>query len=280
MALFAKPTRRKPSASVGSGVANASSLSPRDRRLVLAALSVVSLMAWLLLLRMAGQMDMGGSVAMAGMAVGIEPWTLQHAWMMAVMWIVMMVAMMVPSAAPMVLLYAAVARKAAREGSILPPATVFMGGYVAAWSGFSLLATALQWLLDQAALLSPMMRLRSPAIGAMLLILTGCYQFSPWKENCLQHCRSPAQFLSSHWRPGLGGAFRMGVNHGLYCLGCCWVLMALLFFGGVMNLWWIIGISLFVLAEKLMPWGARGGRLVGMATVLCGVVVFLVRLHG
>ena len=246
---------------------------------MLAALSVVSLMAWLQLLQMARQMDMGESVAMAEMPVGIEPWTLQRAWMMAVMWIVMMVAMMVPSAAPMVLLYATVARKAAREGFNLPPATVFMAGYVAAWSGFSLLATALQWLLDQAALLSPMLRLRSPAIGAMLLILTGCYQLSPWKQTCLQHCRSPAQFLSSHWRPGLGGALRMGVDHGLYCLGCCWVLMALLFVGGVMNLWWIIGISLFVLAEKLMPWGALGGRLAGVATILYGVVLFFDKLH-
>jgi predicted metal-binding membrane protein len=246
---------------------------------VLAALSVITLMAWLQLLRMAGQMDMGESVAMAGMTVGIESWTLQYAWMMAVMWIVMMFAMMVPSAAPMVLLYAAVARKAAREGSTLAPSAVFMSGYLAAWSGFSLLATALQWLLDQAALLSPMLRLRSPAIGAMLLILTGFYQLSPWKETCLQHCRSPAQFLSSHWRQGPGGAFRMGVDHGLYCLGCCWVLMTLLFVGGVMNLWWIIGISLFVLAEKLMPWGERGGRLAGIATILCGAALFLGKLH-
>jgi len=183
------------------------------------------------------------------------------------MWAVMMVGMMVPTAAPMTLVYAAVARKAARQGTKVAPTAAFVAGYVAMWTLFSLGATLAQWGLDSAALLSPMMVSNSPKLGAALLFAAGVYQLTPWKDSCLEHCRAPAHFISANWRPGVAGAFRMGVVHGAYCLGCCWILMGLLFLGGVMNLLWIAAITLFVLLEKILPAGALAGRIAGLAMI-------------
>ena len=169
---------------------------------------------------------------------------------------------------------ATVARKAAKHGTPLAPAAIFVSGYVAMWTLFSAAATIAQWGLDEAALLSPMMVTTSPALGAGLLIAAGLYQLTPVKKACLRHCRAPAYFISEHWRPGASGAFRMGLEHGAFCLGCCWVLMGLLFFGGVMSLLWIAGITLFVLLEKIIPHGVLGGRLAGVAMIAAGVTVF------
>jgi predicted metal-binding membrane protein len=146
-----------------------------------------------------------------------------------------------------------------------------MSGYLVVWTGFSALATTLQWALEQATLLSAMMVSTSPLLGGALLITAGAYQMTPLKQACLIHCRSPVQFLSSHWRKGTGGAFRMGLAHGLYCLGCCWVLMVLLFVGGVMNLLWIAALAGFVLAEKIIPRGVLFGRIMGGAMILGGL---------
>ena len=192
---------------------------------------------------------------------------------MFVMWAVMMVGMMLPSAIPMTLIYGAVARKAAGQGTTLAPAAVFISGYIAIWTVFSAGAAFAQWALDQAALLSPMLVSNSPWLGAALLIAAGVYQMTPAKEACLRHCRSPAHFISEHWRPGWAGAFRMGLDHGAFCLGCCWALMGLLFFGGVMNLLWIAGITLFVLLEKVLPFGGRSGRFAGIAMIAGGLAV-------
>ena len=167
-----------------------------------------------------------------------------------------MTGMMLPSATPATLVYTAVARKAAREGTPVAPVAAFVTGYLFMWTLFSLGATLAQWGLERAALLSPMLVSTSPVLGASLLIAAGVYQLTPWKEACLEHCQSPVQFISQHWRSGGWGAFRMGLEHGAFCLGCCWVLMGLLFFGGVMNLVWIAGITLFVLLEKVLPFGA------------------------
>jgi predicted metal-binding membrane protein len=182
----------------------------------------------------------------------------------------MMVGMMVPSAAPMVMMYAAVSRKAESQGSPVAPTACFVAGYVAAWTAFSLVATLAQWGLDRAALLSPMMVTSSPWLGALLLGFAGIYQLTPAKDTCLRHCRAPAYFISEHWRPGPTGAFRMGVVHGAFCLGCCWALMGLLFFGGVMNLLWIAAITAFVLAEKLLPAGRGTARWSGFAMIVAG----------
>jgi predicted metal-binding membrane protein len=187
----------------------------------------------------------------------------------------MMVAMMVPTAVPMTLLYAAVARKAAAQHSPVAPAFVFVAGYAAMWAVFGLAATTTQWGLDRAALLSPMMVSRSAWLGAVLLIAAGVYQLTPLKNACLRNCRAPAHFLSRYWRAGRPGAFRMGVRLGAYCLGCCWILMGLLFVGGVMNLTWIAAITVFVLLEKTVPFGVNGGRAAGAAMILTGALSFV-----
>jgi predicted metal-binding membrane protein len=208
---------------------------------------------------------------MAGMeGMQLRAWSRADFVMMLVMWVVMMVGMMVPSATPMAMVYASVAKKAERDGAPIAPTFVFVLGYVAVWSLFSVGATLAQWGLDEAALLSPMMVAKSPALGGALLLAAGVYQLTPAKEACLRHCREPARFFAEHWRPGAGGAFRLGLEHGAFCLGCCWVLMGLLFFGGVMSLLWIAGITLFVLVEKVLPSGVWASRFAGGALILWG----------
>jgi predicted metal-binding membrane protein len=212
-----------------------------------------------------GKMNMASAMTTQG-------WTTKYFIAMLLMWVIMMIGMMVPTAAPMALIYAAIARKAASQGTVLAPTATFVSGYIVMWTLFSLFATLAQWGLDEAALLSPMMVSSSPVFGAAILIGAGIYQMTPMKDACLQHCRSPAHFISKSWRPGAMGAFRMGIKHGAYCLGCCWILMALLFFGGVMSLAWIAGITLFVLLEKVIPFGKIGGKIAGGGLVAWGLV--------
>jgi predicted metal-binding membrane protein len=245
-------------------------LARRDRIVVAAGLAGIAALSWLYLFHRGAAMgDMAG---MQGMAMpALEPWSAADALMMFVMWAVMMAAMMIPSAAPMILLHAAILRKR-NDGQPSGGATcAFAAGYLAVWIGFSALATGTQWGLEQAALLSPMMASTSPYLGAALLIAAGLYQMTNLKEVCLKHCRSPIHFISDHWRKGTGGAFRMGLDHGVYCVGCCWVLMALLFVGGVMNLLWIAALSAFVLVEKLAPRGLLAGRIGGGLMILVGL---------
>jgi predicted metal-binding membrane protein len=187
------------------------------------------------------------------------------------MWAVMMAAMMLPSAAPMILLFGTIARR--RQTTVDSPADagVFGVGYVVVWAAFSLVAVALQFGLEQAALLSPMMSTTSRALAGAVLIGAGVYQWTPLKQDCLRRCRSPLDFLMTEWREGRRGAFVMGLRHGGYCLGCCWVLMLLLFVGCIMNIAWVAGIAVFVLVEKLAPAGHWIGRGAGVALILWGV---------
>jgi predicted metal-binding membrane protein len=178
---------------------------------------------------------------------------------------------MLPSAAPAFLLYASVIRRSP-EGARTPAHVyAFAGGYLLVWTVFSLAATVLQRLLASWLLLSPMMDARDSRFGGALLVVAGIFQFTPFKRACLESCRSPAAFITRHWRPGVSGGFYLGVAHGLFCLGCCWALMLLLFVGGVMNLWWIGALTVFVLIEKLAPFGAWGGRLSGLPIIAIGV---------
>jgi predicted metal-binding membrane protein len=238
---------------------------------VLAALGGTTAVAWAYLVAMA--VDMRAMDMTSSMAMEIRPWTAVDFLLMFVMWAVMMVGMMVPTAAPTTLVYAAVARKAASQGTPVAPTAAFVCGYVAMWTLFSVAATVAQWALDQAALLSPAMVAISPWLGASLLFAAGLYQLTPAKQACLRHCRAPAHFIAEHWRPGAAGAFRMGAHHGAYCLGCCWALMGLLFFGGVMNLLWSAAITLFVLAEKVLPVRNGASRGTGGAMMLAGALV-------
>ena len=224
-----------------------------------------------------------GDVSMMGEVVSPATWSPRYALLMFSMWWLMMVAMMLSGAAPTVLLHAAVTRKglagthegiaAVSSHRVLSATTAFLAGYLVTWGGFSLVAVVAQWALERAELLSPLMISTSGLLSSGLLIGAGLWQLTPLKTVCLRQCRSPISFLASQWRPGVGGGFRMGARHGVLCLGCCWFLMALLFFAGVMNLTWIVGIALLVLAEKTLPAGAAFARATGLLLVASGVWV-------
>jgi predicted metal-binding membrane protein len=251
----------------------------RDRHVVVAALIAVIAMAWLWIL-------LGAGTGMSAMDTILEPnpdrmasmmapalWTLGYAGIMFTMWWVMMAAMMLPSAAPILLLFARVNRKEKSAGRPFIPTGIFAAGYLVAWGAFGALATGLQWALERLGLLSSMMATTSHWLGGAILLAAGVWQLTPIKGICLRHCRSPMGFLVQSWRPGRRGAFRMGLEHGSFCLGCCWFLMGLLFFGGIMNLFWIIGLAAFVLLEKTVPMGSWIGRLVGVGVGAWGVLL-------
>ncbi|WP_019140163.1 DUF2182 domain-containing protein [Noviherbaspirillum massiliense] len=242
----------------------------RERMLVAGGLLLVIASCWAYLLNGAGTLEeMDGML----MPMSSGPWTPGHAALMFAMWAVMMGAMMLPSAAPMILLYAAIARGRRAKGHRVANAGIFAAGYVAVWTVFSLAAVALQFALERLALLSSMMELTSILLAALLLIAAGIYQWTPLKQACLRRCRSPLEFVLTQWREGRRGAFLMGVRHGAYCLGCCWMLMLLLFVGGIMNLAWIAGLAAFVLVEKLAPAGHWAGRVAGMLLVGWGLAI-------
>lgn len=232
----------------------------RDRLWVLGALAVATLLAWVYLVDMATGMD-------AGAAMEPRVWTPAHAAMVFVMWAIMMVGMMLPSATPVMLLHARVCRRRAGCGA---PTGWFLLGYVAAWTLYSAGATALQWMLSEAALLSPMMVATSSTFGAVVLVAAGVYQLTPWKSACLTRCRSPMDFLVRRWRHGGGGAFRMGLEHGGYCVGCCWILMLILFAVGVMDLLWVAAITVFVLLEKVAPARVPVATVAGAGLIAAG----------
>jgi predicted metal-binding membrane protein len=191
---------------------------------------------------------------------------------LAAMWWIMMIAMMLPSAAPMILLFGAAA---GQHKTRMPHVStlLFAAAYLAVWGAFSLAAAGLQWWIESR--IEPVMAqgLSSRWASAALLLGAGVYQLTPLKDACLRQCQSPLAFLMSRWRPGWRGAFVMGVQHGAYCLGCCWMLMALLFVGGVMNLWWVIGIALYVFLEKVVPAGPWLSRALGAALILGAVAL-------
>lgn len=248
-------------------------LLSHERALVAAALALLTLLAWTYVWHGAG---MGMSAlemtrltlfphladdAMSGMAMPMP-----FGWFSIVaMWWTMMIAMMVPGAAPLVLLYGAVRRKASpAQGSTYASSMFVVAGYLLVWLFFSLVAAAVQWALVRAGLVSAMLMSSSSAIlSGTVLAGAGIYQLSPLKRVCLAHCRGPVQFLAMHWRAGRFGAFAMGFRHGLWCVGCCWLLMLLLFVGGVMNVAWIAALTLLVLLEKIAPAGRVASKACG-----------------
>jgi predicted metal-binding membrane protein len=276
-------------------------LLKRDRVITLAGLTALCALAWLYIVTGAGLgmsawemttlalfphqhardvmpsmpgMDMGATAPM-WMAWGFATWAL-----MIAMWWIMMIAMMTPSATPTILLYARVYRHALVLGQIqgkLAPTGAFAAGYLLVWLGFAAAAATLHWALERAGLVSAMMMgSQSRLLSGAVLITTGLYQLSPLKNICLAHCRTPTSFLSRHWRPRALGALRLGAMHGGYCVGCCWLLMALLFVGGVMNLTWIAALAILVLIEKVLPPGQWVGRGVGIALIVWGVATLVV----
>lgn len=234
----------------------------RDRVIVAAGLAGVVVLAWLYLWHDAAMM--------ASQPAGTMPMNFALAF---AMWFVMMTAMMLPSAAPAVLAYGAMVRKQDERGSALPSVWIFVSGYLVAWAGFSVAAVLLQTALGHWSLLTPMLASADESLSGALLLAAGGYQLSPWKDACLSKCRNPIQFFIIHWRAGSAGALRMGIAHGAYCVGCCGMLMLLLFAVGVMNLLWIAVVAGFVFVEKLVPAGRLTGKLAGMALIVLALGV-------
>jgi predicted metal-binding membrane protein len=251
----------------------------RDRWIVGGCVVLIAVLAWVWLWR--ESVAMGPDMSMPGMempgAAMVSPSDAAAYLSSAfIMWFLMMIAMMLPSAAPMILLYGGLARGARAQGAVLAPTSIFAGMYLAVWGGFSALAAFAQWLLVRSGAISEMgLAFGNQRIGGALLIAAGLYQATPLKRACLDNCRSPMSFLMGLWRPGWAGAARLGLVHGIYCLGCCALLMALLFVFGVMNLAWVAALALFVLAEKAFPLGSRIGAAAGVASVIVGLAMIL-----
>jgi predicted metal-binding membrane protein len=243
-----------------------------DKLTTLLLLIAVPAVSWAWIVVMAR--DMYGPMNGASAWMMTSSWDASHVFLLWAMWAVMMTAMMLPSATPMILVYATGVRRR-QDGDASFQAYALAAGYLVTWALFSVAATALQRVLASFLVVSPMMELTNSKLGGALLCLAGVYQFTPFKRACLSHCQSPLGFLVAHWREGVVGAFRMGWEHGFSCLGCCWALMLLLFVGGVMNLAVIAGLTAFVAFEKFGLFGRQGARISGVLLALLGVWMFV-----
>jgi predicted metal-binding membrane protein len=237
----------------------------RDRAIFIGGAAAVTGLAWVYLIRTASTMGalVGGRRVPAHYSVDFTAAFL--------MWTVMMIAMMLPSALPFVFAFGAEHRNRRAHNLPYVPAGVFVAGYFAIWTAFSAVAALVQGALHRGALLSPMMTATGSVFAGGILVAAGLYQWTPFKDACLRHCRSPLTFLLSDWREGALGAFQMGIDHGLFCLGCCWLLMTLPFAAGVMNLLWMAAITVFILIEKAAPGGQWLGRIAGAALASAGL---------
>jgi predicted metal-binding membrane protein len=251
-----------------------------DLVIVIAMLLCITALAWTytvyqanLMNEMEAAMWRDMNMSMNGME---QPWTPLHALLLFVMWTAMMAAMMVPSTSPMVAAFTSIYRRRRERGASYVPTAIFLAGYLIVWAGFSILATASQWLLQRFGLVTTMLQSASYFLSAALFLAAGLYQFSPLKEMCLTYCRTPDRFILSEWREGALGAAIMGLRHGLFCLGCCVALMALVFAIAVMDLRWVAALAALVTTEKLLP-GAKFWRLgIGVSLMAAGVGFALV----
>jgi predicted metal-binding membrane protein len=249
-------------------------LLKRDKAVVLTGILLIAAVAWAYMAYEASAMYQTGICRCAGMKMSgpdTAAWSTATLAPLFLMWTEMMVAMMLPSAAPMILTFALVNRKRREQQRPYVPTALFTIGYLIMWTAFSAAAAVAQWHLHGKALLSPFMVSTSPALAGALLIAAGLFQWTPLKNACLTHCRTPLSFLMNDWREGPLGAIAMGLKHGAYCTGCCWILMMLLFVAGVMNIIWIAIISVLVLAEKAAPNGLSFGKITGAALILWGL---------
>jgi predicted metal-binding membrane protein len=243
----------------------------RDRAVVISAILIIAAIAWGYTVYLA-ETGMGDGMSMGMAMADMRSWSVADFALMFVMWAVMMVAMMAPSAAPMLLMFASLNRKRREREAPYVPTAVFLAGYLIVWTVFAAAATGGNWGLHQASLLSSMMGASTSGyLGGALLLAAGAFQWSPLKYACLKQCRTPMGFLMTSWREGHQGALRMGLEHGAYCLGCCWSLMLLLFVLGVMNLVWIAALAAFVLAEKVAPKAEWVSRATGVLLIGWGI---------
>lgn len=244
----------------------------RERAALVAGLAGLTALGWTYIAYLSLRMD---NMASAAAMPSMRTWTPVDMAFLVLMWTVMMSAMMVPSATPMILMFDGIQRRRRAHGHAFVPTIAFLLGYLTVWIGFSVLAAMLQWWLRRAALLSPMLTIGSSQLSGGLLILAGLFQFTPLKDACLSTCRSPLAFITSRWREERIGAFLMGLDHGRYCAGCCWLLMVLPFVAGVMNLLWVAALSALVFLEKLAPFGRGLSRAAGIILVLWGCAVLI-----
>jgi len=255
-----------------------------DRIVVLFALTIVMMLAWIYTLAGIGMsMNAFEMTSMPILIISDRPasisyksWDSIHFIFMLTMWWLMMIAMMLPSATPTILLAAALNRRSQADANPYGKTTFFTAGYLIAWLIFSFVAVMCQWLLEISGVMTNMMQNSSKELAAVLLIMAGIWQFTPLKQACLRHCRSPVSFLTRYRRPGNSGAFMMGLHHGTFCLGCCWFLMGLLFVICIMDVYWIIGLTLFVLIEKLYANGPLFGKACGIVIIVAGLALLLV----
>ncbi len=247
-------------------------LSPQDKRIVLSGLVLVTAIGWLYMFYMAWVMNNMHLIDMwMPPQSGTRVWTTWDLFMLFFMWLTMMLAMMTPTATPMVMMFATVNRQKKLKRQPYTSTFIFLAGYLVAWALFSMLASAIQWPLHERGLLNPMMNSNSYLLSGTILILAGIYQWTPMKDACLYQCRTPLGFLMAAWKDGRFGAFRMGLHHGLFCVGCCWALMAVLFAVGVMNMLWVMLITVFVLLEKILPYSPAFTRMItGTGLVVWG----------
>jgi predicted metal-binding membrane protein len=223
---------------------------------------------------LSSSMSQSGMEMAAGMQTALPaltPWSRNEFLLTFLMWVVMMAGMMIPSALPMVMIFHQLRSQRHPGKTAVQYTGVFVAGYLAVWTAYSFFATLAQGWLHNKALLDMNAAATSPLLGGVVLVTAGTYQFTKWKNSCLQYCRSPLGYLMTEWRDGLGGAFRMGVQHGAFCLACCWMLMALLFIVGVMNLLWAVIITVYVLVEKVAPNGKWISRAAGAGMLLWGL---------
>ena len=247
----------------------------KDRVIILTALFVLCLLSWLYIIYLYRQMYPMNMDALFFAMPMTPQWTWTDFVLLFLMWFVMMIAMMTPSVTPLVLIYAMINRQRKQQQNPFVSAGYLVSGYFVVWAAFSLFATLLQWLLQRVSLLNPEMETTSKILGAIILISAGIFQFTPLKNACLRYCRTPIDFITHKWKEGKWGALQMGMENGLYCLGCCWILMILLFVSGIMNILWIAIITLFVLAEKVLPAAKPVSSIAGVALIGYGIIILL-----
>ena len=248
------------------------SLNSKDKKIIVTGLFIVSATGWLYMFYMAWAMENMHLVDMwMPPQVGSRVWTGFDFFMLFLMWFTMMIAMMTPTIVPMVMMFTTVNKSKKQKQQPYAPTSLFLIGYLLAWGLFSIVVSLIQWPLHESGLLNPMMNSRSYLLSGGILILAGLYQFTPLKDVCLNQCRTPLGFIMTAWKEGYVGALKMGFHHGTFCVGCCWALMLILFAVGVMNMLWVILITIFVLLEKVLPFPTKVMRsITGFSLVIWG----------
>lgn len=244
-----------------------------DKNIILIGIFLLAFLSWLYLFTLDYSLT---ELLMSSMDSEMIQWGYKEFFITLSMWFIMMTAMMLPSAMPMIFIFSTVNKKRAQYGNEFVHTGIFLSGYLFVWFLFSILMASLQWLLLNFALLSDELKIINHFFAGVVLIIVGIYQFSPVKESCLRNCQTPFNFIMGNWRYGKRGAFIMGLKHGIYCMGCCWALMLLLFIVGIMNIIWIAFIAIFILIEKAIAKGKWISYLLGISLMIFGILIITI----